>query len=69
MAHPHSNAGLTADPRFADDVFTMNAPTPSRRESIDDQRIRSWLELRRELAEMQARLEYLKLLLRLRAKR
>lgn len=46
----------------------MNSP-PSRRDSIDDQRIRSWLELRRELAEMQARLEYLKLLLRLRAKR
>ncbi|HEY9237218.1 MAG TPA: hypothetical protein VIP10_00145 [Burkholderiaceae bacterium] len=47
----------------------MNHPTPSRRESIDDQRINAWLQLRRELAEMQARLEYLKLLLRLRARR
>jgi hypothetical protein len=47
----------------------MNTPMPSRRASVDDQRIRAWLELRRELAEMHARLEYLKLLLRLRAKR
>jgi hypothetical protein len=47
----------------------MNTPMPSRRASADDQRIRSWLVLRNELAEMHARLEYLTLLLRLRAKR
>lgn len=47
----------------------MNTPLPSERASAEDLRIRSWLELRRELAELQARLEYLKLLLRLRAKR
>ena len=47
----------------------MNTPMPSRRVSADDRRIRAWIELRRELAEMHARLEYLKLLLRLRVKR
>ena len=45
----------------------MNTPslrpaTPTPRTVIDDLQIRRWLALRRELSELHARLEYLKLM-------
>ena len=43
----------------------MNTPTPrpaTPRTDIDDLQMRRWLKLRRELAELHARLEYLKLM-------
>ena len=46
----------------------MNTPSPRpaapphRNPEIDDLQIRRWLVLRRELAELHARLEYLKLM-------
>ena len=45
----------------------MNTPTPrpatpTPRTPIDDRQMRRWLKLRRELAELHARLEYLKLM-------
>ena len=43
----------------------MNTPTPrpaNPRSAIDDSQMRRWLKLRRELAELHARLEYLKLM-------
>jgi len=49
----------------------MNKPTPhqapdlSAQLAADELRIRNWLRLRRELAELHARLEYLKLMIRL----
>lgn len=49
----------------------MNTPsqrpesTPSPRVVPDDFQIRKWLQLRRELAELHARLEYLKLMVSL----
>ncbi len=46
----------------------MNRPTPrpnASRVSADDLQLRQWLALRRELAELHARLEYLKLMLSL----
>lgn len=39
--------------------------TPSSRAVADDLQVRNWLLLRRELAELHARLEYLKLMLTL----
>lgn len=42
-----------------------DAPTPH--PGVDDQQIRRWLALRRELAELHARLEYINLMVRLRA--
>ena len=43
----------------------MNTPTPrpaTPHPAIDDSQMRRWLKLRRELAELHARLEYLKLM-------
>jgi len=45
----------------------MNTPTPrpaapTPRTDIDDRQMLRWLKLRRELAELHARLEYLKLM-------
>ena len=40
-----------------------SAPTP--RTEVDDQQIRRWLALRRELVELHARIEYLRLMLSL----
>lgn len=40
-------------------------PTPSSRAAADDLQVRNWLRLRRELAELHARLEYLKLMVSL----
>ena len=40
-------------------------PTPSSRLPADELQIRNWLALRRELAELHARLEYLKLMMTL----
>ncbi len=40
-----------------------SAPTP--RTEVDDQQIRRWLALRHELAELHARIEYLRLMLSL----
>ena len=44
-------------------------PTPSAqpapRSAVDDAQVRRWLQLRRELAEVHAKLEYLKLMLSL----
>jgi|GEM_PF-3044024 len=40
-------------------------PVPSPQAVASELQIRNWLRLRRELAELQARLEYLKLLLKL----
>lgn len=52
----------------------MNTPTP--RPSVppqitgaDDARVRAWLRLRSELAELNARLEYLRLMLKLGVRR
>jgi hypothetical protein len=54
--------------------FAMNTPTP--RPSVpqpitgaDDARVRSWLRLRSELNELNARLEYLRLMLKLGVRR
>lgn len=49
----------------------MNTPsprpesTPSSRAAADDLQVLNWLRLRRELAELHARLEYLKLMVTL----
>jgi hypothetical protein len=49
----------------------MNTPsprpesTPSSRAVADELQVRNWLRLRRELAELHARLEYLKLMVSL----
>lgn len=48
-------------------AHTMNKPTPSSSTPftptpVSDAQIRSWLQLRRELAELHARLEYVKLM-------
>ena len=40
-------------------------PVPSTRTVASELQIRNWLRLRRELAELHARLEYLKLMLKL----
>jgi hypothetical protein len=40
-------------------------PTPPPRIAADELQVRNWLRLRRELAELQARLECLKLMVRL----
>jgi hypothetical protein len=45
----------------------MNTPSPrpaapTQRAAIDDAQMRRWLKLRRELAQLHARLEYLKLM-------
>lgn len=49
----------------------MNTPsprpesTPSSRVSAEELQVRNWLRLRRELAELHARLEYLRLMMSL----
>lgn len=43
--------------------------SPSRRTEAQEQQLRSWLLLRDEMAELHARLEYLKLMLSLRVAR
>jgi len=40
-------------------------PTPAPRAAADDEQLRNWLRLRRELTELHARLEYLKLMVTL----
>lgn len=40
-------------------------PSPSPQRAADDLQVRNWLRLRRELAELHARLEYLKLMVSL----
>ena len=56
-------------PDSSDDA--MNTPTPSQQPNpapitlIDDEQVRRWLKLRRELTELHARLEYLKLMVSL----
>ncbi len=43
----------------------QQAPQPPRQIAAEELQIRNWLRLRRELAELHARLEYLKLMLSL----
>lgn len=49
----------------------MDQPTPrpalpqTPRSSVEDEQVRRWLKLRRELTELHARLEYLKLMMTL----
>jgi len=48
--------------------MNTNPPSPSSqplRASVDDEKIRAWLKLRHEMAQLHARLEYLKLMLTL----
>lgn len=52
----------------------MNTPTPhpsepSRRRVADEEQMRSWLKLRQELAELNARLEYVRLIVSLGVRR
>ena len=52
----------------------MNTPTPRpseppQRRETDDAQVRSWLKLRAELAELNARLEYLRLIMSLGVRR
>lgn len=52
----------------------MSTPTPHpsdppRRHVPDDEKMRSWLKLRNELAELNARLEYLRLIVSLGVRR
>jgi hypothetical protein len=67
---PHRDHDCTA----SHSGFAMNTPTP--RPSVppqitgaDDARVRAWLRLRSELAELNARLEYLRLMLKLGVRR
>ena len=69
------NAGLTRDTatsRMVTSETFWNCPmdTPAPRPSsqplrgaVDEEKIRAWLKLRHEMAELHARLEYLKLML------
>jgi hypothetical protein len=49
----------------------MNTPAPRQQppvspaDPVDDEQVRRWLKLRRELTELHARLEYLKLMMTL----
>ncbi|MDP9044549.1 MAG: hypothetical protein M3O01_07050 [Pseudomonadota bacterium] len=49
----------------------MNPPAPRQQpplapsHAVDDEQVRRWLKLRRELTELHARLEYLKLMMNL----
>ncbi len=42
-----------------------NRPEPSQRSPADEAQVRAWLKLKGEVAELHARLEYLKLMLSL----
>ncbi len=78
MAHP--NAGLTGagvlvtmasvpthrtTPMNTPPPSPANRPEPSQRSHADEAQVRAWLKLKVEVAELHARLEYLKLLLKL----
>ena len=52
--------------------MNMPAPRPSKpqpRREIDEAQVRAWLRLRNELAELNARLHYLRLIVRLGVRR
>jgi hypothetical protein len=51
------------------DTPTPRPSEPPQRPAADDAQMRSWLKLRTELAELNARLEYLRLLLSLGVRR
>jgi|SoimicMinimDraft_4_1059732.scaffolds.fasta_scaffold206810_1 hypothetical protein len=77
----HLIAGLTALPAVATmepitplarrimDTPSPHPSEPSHRRVADDAQVRSWLKLREELAELNARLEYLRLIVSLGVRR
>ena len=63
---------MASSPRTHGLAMNMPAPRPSKpqpRREIDDAQVRAWLRLRNELAELNARLHYLRLIVRLGVRR
>lgn len=65
---PHPKRGVEAGARRMEHSLMDAAPTPrqpSPNSSDDTARVKAWIELRHELEQLHARLEYLRLMLKL----